>query len=88
MWRKRNFKGFHILSIDYTVSNFKVLIFKHHAIFIEGLCVSFGQQKEPINTKILVKTGSKKIVANYNDTSFYFYKKNFYKKMSLKNLKP
>ena len=54
-WRKRNFKGFHILSIEYTVSNFKVLTFKRHAIFIEGLCVTFQEQKEPITTKVLGK---------------------------------
>ena len=60
MWRKRNFKGFHILTIEFTVPNFKVLIFKRHAIFIEGLCVTFREQKEPINTKVLSKDRKQK----------------------------
>ena len=28
-------------------------MFKRHAISIEGLCVTFREQKEPINTKVL-----------------------------------
>ena len=60
IWRKRNFKDFHILSIEYTVSNFKVLIFKRHAIFIEGLCVTFREQKKPVNTKVLGKDRKQK----------------------------
>ena len=54
-WRKRNFKDFHILSIEYTVLDFKVLIFKRHAVFKEGLCATFRGQKEAINTKVLGK---------------------------------
>ena len=60
MWRKRNFKDFHILSIEYTVSNFKVLIFKRHAIFID-LCVTFREKKEPINTNVLGKDKKKSL---------------------------
>ena len=60
IWRKRNFKDFHILSIEYTVSYFKVLIFKRHEIFIEGLCVTFREQNEPINTKVLGKDRKQK----------------------------
>ena len=58
--RKRNFEDFHNLSIEYTVSNFKVLIFKRHAIFIEGLCVTFREQKKPVNTKVLGKDRKQK----------------------------
>ena len=57
--RKRNFEDFHNLSIEYTVSNFKVLIFKRHAIFI-GLCVTFREQKEPVNTNVLGKDRKQK----------------------------
>ena len=60
IWRKRNFKDFLILSIEYTVSNFKVLMFKRHGIFIEGLRVTFREQKEPINTKVLGKDRKQK----------------------------
>ena len=49
-----------MISIEYTVSNFKVLIFKRHAIFIESLCVTFREQKEPINTKVLGKDRKQK----------------------------
>ena len=55
IWRKTNFKYFHILSIEYTVSNLKVLIFKRHTIFIEASYVTFREQKEPINIKVLGK---------------------------------
>ena len=58
--RKRNFEDFHNLSIEYTVSNFKVLIFKRHAIFIEGLSVTFRKQKECINKKVLGKDRKQK----------------------------
>ena len=68
IWRKKNFKDFHNLSIEYTVSNFKVLIFKRHAIFIfkrhaifiEASCVTFREQKEPTNTKVLGKDRTQK----------------------------
>ena len=49
-----------MISFEYAVSNFKVLIFKRHAIFIEGLCVTFRKQKEPINTKVLGKDRKQK----------------------------
>ena len=60
IWRKRNFKDFHILPIEYTVSNFKIFIFKRHALFIGGLSVTFREQKEPVNTKVLGKDREQK----------------------------
>ena len=42
------------------ISNFKILILKHHAIFIEGLCVTFRERKEPISTKVLGKARREK----------------------------
>ena len=60
IWRKRNFKDFHILSSKYTASNFKILIFKHHAMLIKGLCVTFREQNQSINTKVLGKDRKQK----------------------------
>ena len=35
-------------------------MFKRHGIFIEGLRVTFREQKEPINTKVLGKDRKQK----------------------------